>query len=119
MQQRITTKTNQIILLSFSGYLKHKLVMKYVSIWSNISKKNKKANNYNQWVPFTDNHKHPIVIGRDNEYRGVRAVIGGINNNLLFITYYKNNISVFDLNTFQFIKHDTLPTSDYVQYHCF
>ncbi|ETN97783.1 hypothetical protein RFI_39743 [Reticulomyxa filosa] len=26
---------------------------------------------------------------------------------------------VFDLNTFQFIKHDKLPTNDYVKFHCF
>ncbi|ETO33808.1 hypothetical protein RFI_03294 [Reticulomyxa filosa] len=43
------------------------------------------------------------------------ALIGGSNNNLLFITY-PNNISVFDLNTFQFIKHDDLVTD---HYHCF
>ncbi|ETO35719.1 hypothetical protein RFI_01343 [Reticulomyxa filosa] len=30
--------------------------MKYVSVWSKISNKLKKLNNYNKWVPFTDNH---------------------------------------------------------------
>ncbi|ETO12156.1 hypothetical protein RFI_25221 [Reticulomyxa filosa] len=91
--------------------------MKYVSVWSDILDK---LNNYNQWIPFTDNHNHPIIIGRDNDhYTGARAVIGGVNNNLLFITYLFNNISVFDLNTFQFIKHDILPTNDDIFYHCF
>ncbi|ETO35650.1 hypothetical protein RFI_01411 [Reticulomyxa filosa] len=116
--------TKQITLLSFGsswdGENKHTLVMKYVSVWDNISNKANKFNYYNQWVPFTNNHNHPIIIGRYNDdYRGVRAVIDGINNHLLFITYYPKNISVFDLNTFQFIKHDTLPTSNYIQYHCF
>ncbi|ETO08750.1 hypothetical protein RFI_28636 [Reticulomyxa filosa] len=112
---------NQITLLSFGGLIKHTLVMKYVSVWSNISKKIKKLNNYNQWVPFTDNQNQPIIIGRDeyHNYQGVRAVIGGSNNHLLFITCYSNNISVFNLNTFQFIKHDTLPTDDDIFYHCF
>ncbi|ETO36311.1 hypothetical protein RFI_00751 [Reticulomyxa filosa] len=114
-------------------------MMKYVSVWSddnnsgdknenenqNETNKSKKlnelnkSNNYNEWVPFTDNHNHPIILGRDrDDYRGMRAVIGGFNNHLLFITYPDNNISVFDLNTFQFIKHDQLPT-DYIGYHCF
>ncbi|ETO15239.1 hypothetical protein RFI_22125 [Reticulomyxa filosa] len=89
--------------------------MKYVSVWNDI------LNNYNEWIPFTDNHNHPIIIGRDEHqyYEGVRAVIGGRNNNLLFITYYLQNISIFDLNTFRFIKHDTLPTNDSIWFHCF
>ncbi|ETO01079.1 hypothetical protein RFI_36361, partial [Reticulomyxa filosa] len=111
----------------------------YVSVWSddnnsndenkNETNKSKKLNqlsqfnrlnNYNRWLPFTDNHNHPIIIGRNNDsYFGARALIGGINNHLLFITYFDNNISVFDLNTFQFIKHDTLPTSNNIFYHCF
>ncbi|ETO12226.1 hypothetical protein RFI_25150, partial [Reticulomyxa filosa] len=75
---------------------------------------------YNQWNPFTDNHNNPIIIGRDRDkYLGVRAVIGGSNNHLLFITYYFNNISVFGLNTFRFIKHDTLPTKIGIIFHCF
>ncbi|ETN99048.1 hypothetical protein RFI_38439 [Reticulomyxa filosa] len=85
----------------------------------NQSNQLNKSNNYNQWVPFTDNHNHSIIIGRDDDYRGVRAVIGGVSNNLLFITYPSKNISVFDLNTFQFIKHDTLPTDEWILYHCF
>ncbi|ETO22685.1 hypothetical protein RFI_14508, partial [Reticulomyxa filosa] len=108
---------NQITLLSFGGdkYTRHTLVMKYNST---------NTNNYNQWIPFTDNHNHPIIIPRErdrDDYVGARALIGGINNHLLFITYKYNNISVFDLNTFQFIKHDQLPTNNnnYIQYHCF
>ncbi|ETN98298.1 hypothetical protein RFI_39212, partial [Reticulomyxa filosa] len=130
-------------LLSFGsgwhGKNKHTLMMKYVSVWSddNNNDKNKnenenetnkskelnelnKSNNYNQWIPFTDNNNIPIIIGRyHDDYQGVCALIGGLNNHLLFIAYLPNNISVFDLNTFQFIEHDTLPTSDLISYHCF
>ncbi|ETO36908.1 hypothetical protein RFI_00153 [Reticulomyxa filosa] len=115
--------TNQITLLSFGGskHARHTLVMKYVNAWSNDNDNESNIlNKYNQWIPFTDNHNHPIQIGRYNdEYVGVRAVIGGRNNHLLFITYSPKNISVFDLNTFKFIKHDTLPTNNYINFHCF
>ncbi|ETO05853.1 WD repeat-containing protein [Reticulomyxa filosa] len=110
---KLTNNNNGITLLSFGGHYKHTLMMKYVSIWNN-------KNNYNKWIPFTDNQNNPIIIGRDKDrYEGVRAVIGGSNNNLLFITYFKNNISIFDLNTFQFIKHSTLQTDNCINYHCF
>ncbi|ETO04849.1 hypothetical protein RFI_32550, partial [Reticulomyxa filosa] len=103
---------NDITLLSFGGYYKHTLVMKYVSVWSNTSNKSNESNefnNYNEWIPLTDNHNHPIVIGRGHDdYHGMRAVIGGINNHF-----------VFDLNTFQFIKHHTLPTDNPIWHHCF
>ncbi|ETO05897.1 WD repeat-containing protein [Reticulomyxa filosa] len=117
---------NEIILLSFGGnqfISRHTLVMKYISVWSDDSSENEmnkstKLKNYNQWIPFTGNHNNSINIGNDNDnYSGVRAVIGGKNNNLLFITSYYNNISVFDLNIFKFIKHDKLPCV--VMYHCF
>ncbi|ETO35437.1 hypothetical protein RFI_01625, partial [Reticulomyxa filosa] len=87
--------SNGVTLLSFGGKHNHTLVIKYIS----DIKRNK-----------SKNHNYPIQIGRkQDDYEGVRAVIDGSNNHLLFITYYKNNISVFDLNVFQFIKHDKLP----------
>ncbi|ETO17196.1 hypothetical protein RFI_20134 [Reticulomyxa filosa] len=59
--------SNQITLLSFgSVYTKgHTLVMKYVSVWDNISSNSNEFDNYNEWIPFTDNHNRTIVIGRD------------------------------------------------------
>ncbi|ETO29203.1 hypothetical protein RFI_07924 [Reticulomyxa filosa] len=114
--------SNEISLLSFRGSLKHTLMMKYVSVWSNDNEINesKKSTNYNQWIPFTENYDNPIYAGRAKaNYWGMRAVIGGSNNNLLFITYFPKNISVLNLNTFQFIKDDTLPIDDYIQYQCF
>ncbi|ETO16592.1 hypothetical protein RFI_20747 [Reticulomyxa filosa] len=116
---------NEITLLSFGGKYKYTLVMKYVSVWGNDNNddgmnKLKKSKNCNQWIPFTSNENHPIHIGRDEYcYDGVRAVIGGSDNHLLFITYQRNNISVFNLNTFQFIKHETFPTNNCINYHCF
>ncbi|ETO05287.1 WD repeat-containing protein [Reticulomyxa filosa] len=114
---------NEITLLSFGGKDKHTLMMKYVSVWSNDNgnktKKSKKSNNYNQWIPFPDDRDYTIRIGRDGDnYCGVRAVVGGSNNNLLFITYLRNSISIFDLNTHLFIKHDTLPTNASITSHC-
>ncbi|ETO10694.1 hypothetical protein RFI_26683 [Reticulomyxa filosa] len=114
--------SNEITLLSFGGSYKHTLMMKYVSVWSddNEMNKSKKSNNHNEWIPFTDNHNNLIHIGRNEDnYCGVRAVIGGSNNHLLFITYGPKNISVFDLNTLQFIKHDVLPIYYRINYHCF
>ncbi|ETN99936.1 hypothetical protein RFI_37531, partial [Reticulomyxa filosa] len=59
---------NQITLLSFGEHYKHALVMKYVSVWSNIldiSNKSNELNNYNQWIPFTDNNNQPVIIGKN------------------------------------------------------
>ncbi|ETO15257.1 hypothetical protein RFI_22107 [Reticulomyxa filosa] len=39
-------------------------------------------------------------------------------DNLLFITYKYNNIRVFNLNTFHFIKYDALPTDSSISFHC-
>ncbi|ETO24845.1 hypothetical protein RFI_12311 [Reticulomyxa filosa] len=118
--------SDQITLLSFGsdwiGEDRHTLMMKYVSVWKNDNNDYEMniANNCNQWIPFIDNDNHPIIIGRDKDkYWGARAVIGGSNNHLLFITYSYGNISVFDLNTFQFIKHDNFPTDNNIYYHCF
>ncbi|ETO34871.1 hypothetical protein RFI_02217, partial [Reticulomyxa filosa] len=116
---------NQITLLSFGGWDKHTLIMKYVSVWSNENNNSdnekNRSNNYNKWVPFTDNHNNPITIGRiEDIYEGARAVIGGSNNHLLFITYPIDNISVFNLNTFRFIKYSTLLIQDFsIANHCF
>ncbi|ETO05931.1 hypothetical protein RFI_31466 [Reticulomyxa filosa] len=109
--------SNKITLLSFGGRYGHTLVMKYVSIWDNDIKKNK-LNDYYKWIPFTNKNNYPINISSDF-YQGARAVIGGSNNHLLFITYGPNNINVFDLNKFQYIKYDTLPTDNRIAFHCF
>ncbi|ETO24241.1 hypothetical protein RFI_12918, partial [Reticulomyxa filosa] len=109
---------NDITLLSFGreskmskilasyGYAQryaHTLIMKYVSVWE--EKDFKKDSYRNQWIQFTDNTKPLLTL----EYKedGVRALIGGSNNHLLFITYLCN-IDVFDLNTCKYINHSNL-----------
>ncbi|ETO34966.1 Pfs, NACHT and WD domain protein, partial [Reticulomyxa filosa] len=116
--------SHDVTLLSFGGYPKHTLMMKYVSVWNDIEnvQNEYKENNINEWMPFIDNNNELISIGRDkDDYLGLRAMISGNNNHLLFITYFPNNISVFNLNTFQYVKHSTLPTNDNdrIRYHCF
>ncbi|ETO14968.1 hypothetical protein RFI_22400, partial [Reticulomyxa filosa] len=113
-----------ITLLSFGGYPKHTLIMKYISVWSDIDNlQNKyKENHINEWIPFFGDNNEPVSIGRDkDDYLGSRAVISGSNKHLLFISYFPNNISVFNLNTFRYVKHSVLPTNDNdrIRYHCF
>ncbi|ETO15295.1 hypothetical protein RFI_22069 [Reticulomyxa filosa] len=80
----VDNNSNEITLLSFGGDYKHTLVMKYVSVWSNDNN-----NNDNEMDKIKGNsHNNQIEIGRSGDYYiGVRAVIGGSNNHLLFITY--------------------------------
>ncbi|ETO11858.1 WD-40 repeat-containing protein [Reticulomyxa filosa] len=113
-----TSNENEITLLSFGGNKKHTLIIKYISIWD---EKNVNKKNYNQWIPFIDNKNNSIILGEDNncDYVGARAVIGGSNNHLLFISYHPNNIDIFDLNTFQYIKHDIFSTKYSIRCHNF
>ncbi|ETO12077.1 hypothetical protein RFI_25300, partial [Reticulomyxa filosa] len=114
----VNNNPNEITLLSFNGLFKQAVVMNYVSVWGND--KEIKSKNYNQWVPFTDSHNKTVSIEKDEDiYWGMRAIVGGSSNNLLFITYPPNNIDVFNLNTLQIIKHDSLSTNDRIQHHCF
>ncbi|ETO09069.1 hypothetical protein RFI_28321 [Reticulomyxa filosa] len=114
---------NEIILLSFGGserVKRHTLIMKYTSVWKEDQNDIANIKQVNKWIPFTDNNDKPVLIGRDKEnHRGARGVIGGSNNHLLFITHFGENIDVFNLNTFQYIKRDTLPVIDCINYHCF
>ncbi|ETO03504.1 hypothetical protein RFI_33901, partial [Reticulomyxa filosa] len=88
---------NQITLLCFGGHYKHTLLMKYISVWDNVSK----ANHQNELIPLTDNNNSIINIEKDyNNYHVMLAVLGGVNNNLLFINYYPHYISVFNLNKY-------------------
>ncbi|ETO25449.1 hypothetical protein RFI_11687 [Reticulomyxa filosa] len=108
---------NDITLLSFGGNIKHALVMKYVSVWNEDKDSIK-----NEWQLLVDHHNNPVCIDRQGEYyRGARALIGGSNNHLLFITHSPKDIDVFDLHAFQFINHSILP--DNINYnigcHCF
>ncbi|ETO02980.1 hypothetical protein RFI_34430 [Reticulomyxa filosa] len=108
----MTTTKSLCCLLENLNIKETSLVMNYVSVWSKNNRRNtfKKREQYNQWIHFTNDQNNTICIGRnEDDYRGVRAMIG----------YYKNNISMFNLNTFQCIKHDTLSTNDWTCHHCF
>ncbi|ETO09218.1 hypothetical protein RFI_28168 [Reticulomyxa filosa] len=100
--------SNDVTLLSFGqgNGGKHILIMKYVSVWDEekyISQDN------NQWIEFTDKQNKPVILEKLDSYSKPRALIGGSNNNLLFITYEPNNISVLDLNTCEYVNHSKLP----------
>ncbi|ETO03074.1 hypothetical protein RFI_34336 [Reticulomyxa filosa] len=110
---------NGITLLSFGGFHKHTLMMNYVSVWSNDSEREKIKDTCNIWLPFIDSENKAICIGKSSDnYEGARAVVDG---NLLFITYYPNNISVFNLHTLQYVNQSTLPiqSENGTSYHCF
>ncbi|ETO08411.1 hypothetical protein RFI_28975 [Reticulomyxa filosa] len=114
---------NNVTLLSFGGFYGHTLAMKYVSVWKDEEERIeiKKTKKSNRWLPLIDKHNKPIRIGRkEDDYWGMRAVIGGSNNHLLFISYSPNNIDVYNLDTLQYINHTILPTeSNEICYHCF
>ncbi|ETO27769.1 hypothetical protein RFI_09363 [Reticulomyxa filosa] len=123
-----TSDPDAITLLSFGGQSDHEkkqaFVMRYVSVWDELKSEKgigiTKTSDINKWMPFTDNDNNPVTIGRDEDnYQGMRAVIGGSNNSLLFISYPPKNIDVFDLNTFHYVNHSVIPTDDYIWYHCF
>ncbi|ETO27739.1 G-protein beta WD-40 repeats containing protein [Reticulomyxa filosa] len=119
--------TSDIFLVSFGGpskKTKHTLIMEYMSVWENAEEKNIKKDTIkrNAWFLLIGANKKPVYIGRNiDDYIGVRAVIGGSNKQLLFITYPPRNISIFNLNTHQFVKHSTFPTGgdNCIRYHCF
>ncbi|ETO08027.1 G-protein beta WD-40 repeats containing protein [Reticulomyxa filosa] len=104
---KIVSKNNPevINLLSFGGFKyqkRHTLTMKYVSVW-NEKKENKETDIWKR-------KNEAVYIGRDQDYHyGVRAVLGGSNNHLLFITYHPNNIDVYDLDKLYYINHSLLP----------
>ncbi|ETO08555.1 hypothetical protein RFI_28832 [Reticulomyxa filosa] len=100
---------DEITLLSFGGRDDHTLIMKYVSVWDDEKDETKhaKAEDLNKWVPLRDKNGNPLNIGSEkNKYEGVRAVIGG-------------KMDVFDLRTFEYIKHYTLPIAEVLNFHCF
>ncbi|ETO11106.1 hypothetical protein RFI_26270, partial [Reticulomyxa filosa] len=92
-------------------------VMNYVSVWK--KRGIDKTAGYNEWNPLLNSNKEPICISKKNyNYREVRTVIGGSNNHLLFITYYKS-IDVFDLNTYKYVANVSLPIINRVNFNYF
>ncbi|ETO22179.1 hypothetical protein RFI_15021, partial [Reticulomyxa filosa] len=115
---------NNITLLSFGGLYKHTLIMKYTSVWNEKGdeSENAKTKPLNRWVPLTNSQNNLICIGTNGgDYEGVRAVIGGNANHLLFITYSPKNIDVFNLATCRYVNRCHLPIDDSfnINFHCF
>ncbi|ETO16572.1 hypothetical protein RFI_20767 [Reticulomyxa filosa] len=113
---------NDITLLSFGGEKdkeKYTFIMKYKSIWEDNN--NNKIKHINEWIPFINNNNNDnnnnnnINIGlKPDNYAGVRAIISGSNNHLLFIVYPSRNFCIFDLNKYQIIKNGYLPINAYL-----
>ncbi|ETO03206.1 hypothetical protein RFI_34204, partial [Reticulomyxa filosa] len=108
--------------------------MKYKSVWEindnndNNNQSDSKSENHPISQPFNTwiRHSQDTNIGKlENDFRGVRGLIGGKNNNLLFITYYQQNIEVIDLKTMKSlngIKNKIMPREEHkfgLKYHCF
>ncbi|ETO03449.1 hypothetical protein RFI_33958, partial [Reticulomyxa filosa] len=81
-----------------------------------------KNQSFNTWI----RHNQDSSIGKlENNLIGVRGLIGGKNNDLLFITYCPENIEVIDLKTMKSlngIKNTIMPTKEHkfgASYHCF
>ncbi|ETN99010.1 hypothetical protein RFI_38477, partial [Reticulomyxa filosa] len=75
---------------------------------------------FNTWIK----HNQNTNIGTlENNLIGVRGLIGGINNDLLFITYFPKNIEVIDLKTMKpltGIKNNIILNEEYkfgIQFH--
>ncbi|ETO05324.1 hypothetical protein RFI_32070, partial [Reticulomyxa filosa] len=115
---------NDITLLSFGGKSnrdKNILRMYYKSVWDDDGNWNVIANRaFNEWKPLVDERNNPIQMERgQNDYTGARSLIGGSKNHLLFIAHPPKDISVFNLNTFEYINRSTFLVDDHVQYPCF
>ncbi|ETN98811.1 hypothetical protein RFI_38677, partial [Reticulomyxa filosa] len=119
------TNLNEIHLLSFGGQYRYKMKetfsMKYKSVWE-ISDSKSEHQSFNTWIK----HNPDTNIGKlEDNLCGVRGLIGGINNDLLFITYHPENIEVIDLKTMKpltGIKNNIMPNESHtfgISYHCF
>ncbi|ETO18391.1 hypothetical protein RFI_18871, partial [Reticulomyxa filosa] len=108
-------KTNgekETTLWMFGGYNGEVKMMKYVSVW-------KKKTNVQKLSQVSNANGQEVCINRgQNNFRSMRAVIGGRNNNLLFITYSKS-IDVFNINTYTYVATSLLPVVDTLLHHCF
>ncbi|ETO05381.1 hypothetical protein RFI_32014, partial [Reticulomyxa filosa] len=63
-----------------------------------------KTTGYNEWNSFINSDKEPICVTKKHYSYRVSTVIGGSNNHLLFIIYYKF-IDMFDLNTCKYVAN--------------
>ncbi|ETN99123.1 hypothetical protein RFI_38364 [Reticulomyxa filosa] len=119
------TNSNEIHLLSFGGQNKNKIKqtfsMKYKNVWESSDSKSE-YQSFNTWIK----HNQDTNIGKlEDDLEGVRGLIGGMNNDLLFITHFPKKIEVIDLKTMKpltGIKDNIIPKGNHIlgiSYHCF
>ncbi|ETO31649.1 hypothetical protein RFI_05470 [Reticulomyxa filosa] len=80
-----------------------------------------KKTKYEGYISSSKKHSNFFVIAAKNN-NSTSAFISIVCRYTQFIHLFLlclKLFSVFDLNTFQFIKHDTLPTYNKISYHCF
>ncbi|ETO26659.1 hypothetical protein RFI_10476 [Reticulomyxa filosa] len=128
------TNPNGINLLSFGGQGKYQMKqtfsMKYKSVWemsdNNQSESKSEyesvSQSFNTWIRHNENTN----IGKvELSLRGARGLIGGINNDLLFITCCSRDIEVIDLKTMKPLtgiqnnKISEKRSQFGINYHCF
>ncbi|ETO25017.1 hypothetical protein RFI_12127 [Reticulomyxa filosa] len=93
----------EIKLLSFGGEHNHALVMHYQSVW------NEETQYLNKWVASPYKFNNNI-----NDMLFSRALIGGKNNQLLFLIYYPNHIIAYDFKLMKTVAKGMLPTREEV-----
>ncbi|ETO03132.1 hypothetical protein RFI_34278, partial [Reticulomyxa filosa] len=127
------TNSNEIDLLSFGGQypsqMKQTFSMKYKSVWgiSDHQRDSKSEHDsisrpFNTWIGY---NKDTNIGKLEDDLLGVRGLIGGMNNDLLFITHYPKDIEVIDLKTMKpliGVKNNIIPKEGHrfgIKYHCF
>ncbi|ETO34888.1 hypothetical protein RFI_02199 [Reticulomyxa filosa] len=79
----------------YENIMKQTFSMKYKSVWE-IDDSKSENQSFNTWIQ----HSQDTNIGKFKDCLiGVRGLIGGINDDLLFITYFPGYIEVIDLKT--------------------
>ncbi|ETO02302.1 hypothetical protein RFI_35133 [Reticulomyxa filosa] len=127
------TEANKIHLLSFGGQGKDKMKqtfsMTYQSVWDNNSYQSdvkSEPGSVVQTPNVWNRHEQDSKIGTiEDNLEGMRGLIGGKNNDLLFITHNPQNIEVIDLKIMKSltgIRNNIMPIKKHeygIGYHCF
>ncbi|ETO21165.1 hypothetical protein RFI_16038 [Reticulomyxa filosa] len=98
-------KKDEVTLLSFGGFCKHTLIMRYKSVWAKNSAD--ESSHTNEWVATSN-----IIGSPDDDLRFVRALIGGENNEVLFICHPPHHVRALDAHTFKCIAKCVLPKTN-------
>ncbi|ETO01397.1 hypothetical protein RFI_36043, partial [Reticulomyxa filosa] len=102
--------------------MKQTFSMKYKSVCEINDSKSEHHQSFNTWI----RHNQDNNMGKMEDILwGMCGLIGGINNDLLFITHHPKNIEVVDLKTMKpltRIKNNITPKERHkfgIGYHCF